>query len=66
MAPHDVYHNFKDHKHAACDISSAKPGGRLGLIKTLSFALTTDTISVSLTYNKCFPLIRVFGRHIIR
>lgn len=48
MAPQDVYHNSEDQQQIACVISAAKPRGLPGLIKTLSFALTTDAISVSL------------------
>lgn len=57
MAPQDVYHNFVDQQQIAYVISAAKPRGLMGLIKTLSFALTADTINVSLTYTECFPLI---------
>lgn len=67
MARQDACHNFEDQQLMADVISAAKPhGSLLGLIKTLSFALTTDTINVSLTNTECFPLIGVFGRHIIR
>lgn len=65
MAPQDVCHNSEDQQQIAYVISAAKPQGPLELIKTLIFALTTDTIYVSLTYTECFPLIRVYGRHII-
>lgn len=63
MAPQD--HDFEDQQQIAYVISAAKPQSLLGLIKTLSSALTTDAINVSLTYTECFPLIGAFGRHII-
>ncbi len=63
MAPQDD--GFEDKQQIAYVISAAKPQGLLGLIKTLSSALTTDAINVSLTYTECFPLTEAFGRHII-
>lgn len=66
MAPQDVYHNFEAQQtNSFCHLSSSQLQNLEGLIKTLTLALTTDTINVLLTYAECFPLIGAFGRHII-
>lgn len=66
MAAQGVNRKSEDQHPTSRVIPAAKPHGLLVLIKALGLALTTGTISVSLTYPGCFPLIGVFGRHSIR
>lgn len=66
MAPQDDYHNSEARQQTASVIWAHLSCKNLeGLIKTLTLALTTDAISVSLTCAECFPSIGAFGRHVI-
>lgn len=66
MAPQDDYHNSEARQQTASVIWAHLSCKNLeGLIKTLTLALTTDAINVSLTCAECFPLIGAFGRHVI-